>query len=130
LRPQARATVSTQGEGKSGDAAGIGPALDDALLIVAELAAGTILSRPEAMAANGSKPYQYSQIRGVGFNVPDTLVTTSPDAARQFVERHGCVIYKSVSGVRSVVGELREAEIARLSEVRWCPTQLPERVAG
>jgi glutathione synthase/RimK-type ligase-like ATP-grasp enzyme len=130
LRPQDRATLPTPRDGQAGDAASIGPALDDALLIVAELAAGTILNRPDAMAANGSKPYQYRQIRGVGFNVPDTLITTSPDAARQFVERHGCVIYKSVSGVRSVVGELREAEIARLSEVCWCPTQLQERIAG
>ena len=105
-------------------------ALDDALLTVADLAAAVVLNRPDAMAANTSKPYQYAQIRAAGFSVPDTLITTSPDAARAFVAQHGSVIYKSVSGVRSVVGELREADSARLSEIRWCPTQLQQRIRG
>jgi glutathione synthase/RimK-type ligase-like ATP-grasp enzyme len=82
------------------------------------------------MASNSSKPYQYAQIRSVGFAVPDTLITTSAEAASEFVAQHGSVIYKSVSGVRSIVGELREGDIARLSEVRWRPTQLQERIAG
>ena len=105
-------------------------ALDDLLLVVAELAPGVVLNRPDAMAANGSKPYQYGHIRRVGFRVPETLVTTSPEAAREFVARHGRVIYKSVSGVRSIVGELREPDAPRLDDVRWCPTQLQERIAG
>jgi glutathione synthase/RimK-type ligase-like ATP-grasp enzyme len=105
-------------------------ALDDLLLTVAELAPGVVLNRPDAMAANTSKPYQYSQIRAAGFSVPDTLITTSPDAAREFIAHHGSVIYKSVSGVRSVVGMLREADGARLSEIRWCPTQLQQRIRG
>ena len=105
-------------------------ALDDALLTVAELAAALVLNRPDAMAANTSKPYQSAQIRAVGFSVPDTLITTSPDAARAFIAQHGSVIYKSVSGVRSVVGELREADNARLAEICWCPTQLQQRIRG
>ena len=115
LRPQ-DSTVST--------------ALDDLLLTIAELAPAVVLNRPEAMAANTSKPYQYSQIRTAGFSVPDTLITTSLDAARGFITRHGNVIYKSVSGVRSVVGELREADTARLADIRWCPTQLQQRIRG
>jgi glutathione synthase/RimK-type ligase-like ATP-grasp enzyme len=105
-------------------------ALDDLLLTIAELAPALVLNRPEAMAANTSKPYQYSQIRAAGFSVPDTLITTSPDAARAFIAQHGSVIYKSVSGVRSIVGELREADAARLAEIRWCPTQLQQRIRG
>lgn len=105
-------------------------ALDDLLLTIADLAPAVVLNRPDAMAANTSKPYQYAQIRAAGFSVPDTLITTSPDAARAFVAQHGSVIYKSVSGVRSVVGELREADGARVSEIRWCPTQLQQRIRG
>ena len=36
-------------------------ALDDLLLTIAELAPAVVLNRPEAMAANTSKPYRYSQ---------------------------------------------------------------------
>jgi glutathione synthase/RimK-type ligase-like ATP-grasp enzyme len=126
LRSQDRAAFRAFSDGE----ARVGAALDDLLLVVAELAPGVILNRPDAMASNGSKPYQYSLIRSVGFTVPNTLITTSPEAAREFVALHDSVIYKSVSGVRSIVGELREAGDARLFEVRWCPTQLQERIAG
>jgi glutathione synthase/RimK-type ligase-like ATP-grasp enzyme len=105
-------------------------ALDDLLLTIAELAPAVVLNRPEAMAANTSKPYQYSQIRTAGFSVPDTLITTSPEVARAFIAQHGSVIYKSVSGVRSVVGEVREADTARLAAIRWCPTQWQQRIRG
>ena len=58
------------------------------------------------------------------------MITTSPDAACAFITQHGSVIYKSISGVRSVVGELREADTARLAAIRWCPTQLQQRIRG
>jgi hypothetical protein len=125
LRPQDRAMFKPPSAGDV-DAA----ALDDMLLVVAELLPGVVLNRPDAMASNASKPYQYASIRSVGFRVPDTLVTTTTEAARAFVSRHDGVIYKSISGVRSIVGELRTADDARISEVRWCPTQLQERIEG
>lgn len=125
LRPQDRATFPASGDDDV-DAS----ALDDMLLVVAELLSGIVLNRPDAMASNASKPFQYSLIRKVGFRVPDTLVTTTPEAAREFVARHRRVIYKSISGVRSIVGELREPDDSRLYDVRWCPTQLQERIAG
>ncbi|MEJ7809755.1 MAG: hypothetical protein WKG32_04985 [Gemmatimonadaceae bacterium] len=130
LRPQDGAALGPTVRGAAEGAGRVGAALDDMLLVVAELTPAVVLNRPDAMASNSSKPYQYSPIRSVGFAVPDTVITTSPDAAREFVARHGSVIYKSVSGVRSIVGELREVDTARLSEVRWCPTQLQERIAG
>jgi hypothetical protein len=117
VRPQNRAAFASDNREVDG-VARVGAAIDDMLLVVAELSPAVVLNRPDAMAANGSKPYQYSQIRSVGFTVPDTLITTSPE------------VYKSVSGVRSIVGELREPADDRLSEVRWCPTQLQERIAG
>lgn len=107
-----------------------GAALDDALLTLSELAPALVLNRPEAMAANGSKPYQYSQIAAAGFAIPETLITTSPDAAREFGALHGRVVYKSISGVRSIVGELTAEDDARLEDIAWCPTQFQRRVAG
>jgi glutathione synthase/RimK-type ligase-like ATP-grasp enzyme len=96
----------------------------------AEITPAVIVNRLSAMAANHSKPYQLASIRRAGFCVPPTLVTTSPSAARAFWRQHGEVIYKSVSGVRSVVSRLRPEHAERLRNVVWCPTQLQAFVAG
>jgi glutathione synthase/RimK-type ligase-like ATP-grasp enzyme len=82
------------------------------------------------MASNDSKPYQSQLIRSAGFSVPETLVTTDPDAARAFWRRHGDVIYKSVSSIRSIVTRLTLEHIERMRDVRWCPTQLQAYVHG
>ena len=82
------------------------------------------------MAVNNAKPYELQQIAGYAFAVPETLVTTSPEAVRTFHERHGRVIYKSVSGVRSIVSILREDAQERLENVANGPTQFLEYVPG
>lgn len=104
---------------------------DDALLVAwADLVPMTVLNRPAAMAANNSKPYQLAMLAALGFDVPDTLVTTDPEEALRFRERLGRVIYKSVSGVRSIVSELRDVQLARLTDVASGPTQFQEHVPG
>jgi glutathione synthase/RimK-type ligase-like ATP-grasp enzyme len=82
------------------------------------------------MAANNSKPYQLEQIRDLGFLVPETLVTTDPSVAREFWERHGAVIYKSVSSARSIVSRLRPEHVERLGDVSHCPTQFQQYIHG
>ena len=64
------------------------------------------------------------------FDVPSTLITTDPDAARRFWTDSGAVIYKSTSGVRSVVARLGDAHVERLDDVIWCPTQFQRYVPG
>lgn len=107
----------------------------DALMAFTEAAAdalGTrVASRLSAMASNMSKPYQAQLVQAGGFDTPETLVTDDPDAAREFVLAHGGAIYKSVSGVRSIVSVVdlvRDAE--RLARIRWCPVQFQENVRG
>ncbi len=89
-----------------------------------------VINRPTAMASNGSKPYQMAMIEGCGFRVPETLVTTDPETAAAFWDRHERVIYKSVSGVRSTVSRLGPQHRARLADVTWCPTQFQVWVPG
>jgi glutathione synthase/RimK-type ligase-like ATP-grasp enzyme len=89
-----------------------------------------VVNRSQALAANGSKPYQLEQIRNLGFKVPETLITTDPAAALDFWERHGEVIYKSVSGIRSIVSRLRTEHAQRLADVSFCPTQFQVYVPG
>jgi glutathione synthase/RimK-type ligase-like ATP-grasp enzyme len=65
-----------------------------------------------------------------GFAVPATLITTDAEAARRFWTEHGAVIYKSMSGVRSIVTRLTPETDARLDDVQYCPTQFQQYVPG
>jgi hypothetical protein len=103
--------------------------VEAALWCFCDVAPIPVLNRPSAMVSNNSKPFQAQLIRA-HFQVPETLVTTDPDAALAFWQRHRTVIYKSVSGQRSIVTKLSDAHVDRLDDVRWCPTQLQEHVAG
>jgi RimK-like ATP-grasp domain len=105
-------------------------ALISSLSCWAELATANVVNRPSDMASNNSKPYQSSLMRAMGFLTPETLVTTDPAAAKEFWQRHGRVVYKSVSGVRSTVAELSSNDQLRLADVSACPTQFQRYIAG
>lgn len=95
-----------------------------------DLAPGRVLNRSRPQLSNASKPYQAQRIRACGLSVPATLITNQPAEVRSFVARHGRVVYKSASGVRSIVTELLESDLDRLELIRWCPVQFQEYVAG
>ncbi|MBD2561963.1 MULTISPECIES: ATP-grasp domain-containing protein [Nostoc] len=105
-------------------------AVDDTLMSWSEMTPAFVVNRPSAMAANGSKPYQLEQIRSLGFKVPETLVTTDPEAVRSFWELHGDIIYKSISGIRSKVSRVGVEHLERLDNVSWCPTQFQQYIPG
>jgi RimK-like ATP-grasp domain len=89
-----------------------------------------MVNRTAAMGSNSSKPYQAMHIARHGFRVPETLITNQPDLVRDFVARHGRVVYKSASGVRSIARLFGPDDAARLERIRWCPTQFQELVEG
>ena len=97
---------------------------------LAEVAAGTVLTRPSAMLSNGSKPLQSRWIAEQGFEVPELLVTTEAGAAWSFRARHGEVIYKSISGTRSIIQRLTDEHRSRMSDLRWCPTLFQRWIEG
>ncbi|MBV8176770.1 MAG: RimK domain-containing protein ATP-grasp [Verrucomicrobia bacterium] len=105
-------------------------AVEDILLSWAELTPALVLNRPSDMAANGSKPYQASWIESLGFLIPDTLITTDPDAALEFWRQHDRVIYKSISGIRSIISRLTPEHRHRFHHIASCPTQFQEYVPG
>lgn len=105
-------------------------AVHDILLSFAEMTSALVLNRPSAMAANGSKPFQAAWIESLGFRIPDTLLTTDPDAALEFWKQHGRVIYKSMSGIRSIVSRLTPAHRQRFDDIASCPTQFQEYIPG
>jgi hypothetical protein len=105
-------------------------ALHDALLRWSEIAPARVVNRSGPMGSNFSKPFQAQLIRAQGFAVPETLITNDPERVLAFHARHGRIIYKSISGVRSIVCELGDRDIPRLDRIRWCPTQFQQFVDG
>jgi hypothetical protein len=89
-----------------------------------------VANRPRAMLSNASKPYQTQRIAEVGFAVPPTVVTNLPEAALEFRADHGAIIFKSVSGIRSVVSALTPELLSRLNRVRNLATQFQAHIPG
>lgn len=89
-----------------------------------------VVNRPQAMLSNASKPFQIQLVADAGLAVPDTLVTNRPEDVLGFRRRHGRVIYKSISGVRSIVRELDEPALDRIEHVTSLPTQFQAYVEG
>jgi hypothetical protein len=108
--------------------------LHELLIRFADIAPCRVLNRPSDMSSNQSKPFQAHAIRDAGFDIPETVITNDPVVARDFIESAwaggGSVIYKSVSGVRSIVQTVTQDDLSRLDRIRWCPTQFQRRVAG
>lgn len=100
------------------------------LLALSARIAGTVVNRPAAGASNLSKPYQLRRIAAAGIDVPETLVTTDSRQARAFLARHGKLVYKSISGVRSIVSTLDAASTERLGAIAHGPVQLQRWIEG
>ncbi|MGV8978258.1 MAG: ATP-grasp domain-containing protein [Cellulomonas sp.] len=107
-----------------------GRALVELLLGWIDVAPCRVASRPSAMHSNASKPYQAQLIAAAGFAVPETIVTDDPAEVREFAAAQGAVVFKSISGVRSIVRVLEGAALGRLEQVRSLPTQFQALVPG
>lgn len=116
--------------GAESDAARHAIAVGEAISAWSELTPALVVNRLSAMSSNNSKPYQLELIRRHGFAVPDTLVTTDAAAVEEFWARHGEIIYKSISGARSIVARLRPAQRAEFARLAHCPVQFQQFVAG
>jgi glutathione synthase/RimK-type ligase-like ATP-grasp enzyme len=57
-------------------------------------------------------------------------VTNDPDEARKFCDEHGDVIYKSLSGMRSIVRRMDDEHLARLPLLATGPTQFQAFIPG
>jgi glutathione synthase/RimK-type ligase-like ATP-grasp enzyme len=104
--------------------------LDNALFCWAEMTAARVVNRPSAMASNLSKPYQAELIRVQGFHVPETLITTDAVSAEEFWRQYGDIVYKSISGVRSVVTRVTPEHRERFKDLAHCPTQFQRWIPG
>ena len=97
---------------------------------VGELFPGTVVNRISAMGSNASKPYQLRLLAALGFAVPPSLLTNDPAEVLAFEAEHGPLIYKSASGVRSIVRELDAEARQRLDRLQHCPALFQKRLRG
>ena len=97
---------------------------------IAEIADFRVVNRVSAMASNGSKPLQSQCLAAVGFAIPPMLMTNLPQAVLDFEATQGALVYKSASGIRSIVSEFDAAAHARLDQVRHTPTLFQKRLQG
>jgi hypothetical protein len=104
--------------------------LHDALMQWCELTPARVVNRMAPMASNSSKPYQAQLIAAHGLAVPETLVTNDPDEVRAFQRKHGRLVFKSTSGMRSIVQMLEGKHLERLDSIRACPVQFQQFIEG
>ncbi|HEY4108476.1 hypothetical protein [Puia sp.] len=89
-----------------------------------------IANRPSPMMSNNSKPYQAQIIRQSGLDIPDTLITNDSREALDFISSYDTVIYKSISGTRSIVKKTDAESLKAIDRIRFCPVQFQECIQG
>src|SRR6185437_314435 len=89
-----------------------------------------ITNPPSPQMSNNSKPYQAMAIKRFGLDIPQTCITSNPDEAKNFISTHKSVIYKSISGYRSIVKKVTKKDIKQLGKIQYCPVQFQECVTG
>jgi glutathione synthase/RimK-type ligase-like ATP-grasp enzyme len=102
----------------------------DAFYRWSEVTPARVVNRADMQASNGSKPFQAQIIAAAGLLVPPTLITSNAEAVLEFRARHGRIIYKSISGLRSVVRQFEDKDIDRLDRLKWCPVQFQAELEG
>jgi glutathione synthase/RimK-type ligase-like ATP-grasp enzyme len=119
-----------EGEPESSPARRHTRALHDVLYRWIEVADARVVNRSDPQGSNGSKPYQAQLIASYGLRVPETLITNDPAEVLAFRRRHGSIIYKSMSGIRSIVKTLDDDDLVRLGDIGWCPVQFQALIPG
>jgi hypothetical protein len=110
---------------------GIYAEADAALIALFEDLPCTVVNRLRGGMSNCSKAYQALLIEQCGLKAPETLVTNDPAEAKAFFEEcSGDVIYKSLSGIRSIVRKLSNDHLDRLPLLRQGPAQFQRFVPG
>ncbi len=104
--------------------------LHETLMHWSEISSARVVNKIIPMGSNSSKPYQAQLLLEQGLKVPDTLITNQPELVLEFKKKHKKIIYKSISGVRSIVQQFKDDDIKRLKNIYLCPTQFQEFVEG
>ena len=89
-----------------------------------------VVNKYSSMFSNSSKPYQAQIIRKFGLETPPTLITNNINSLREFQKKYPHIIYKSISGIRSIVKEFLPEDEDRLAMIQYCPVQFQAKLDG
>lgn len=89
-----------------------------------------VVNKHSYMFSNASKPYQAQIIKQHGLLTPPTLITNHKEEVLAFQKQHGAIIFKSLSGVRSIVRQFNEQDHERLNLLQYCPVQFQACLDG
>ncbi len=89
-----------------------------------------IINRPNGGWQNMSKPLQMFMLEEFGFCVPPSRSTGIPTDYHQFREQERDIIYKSNSGLRSIVDGIGDEQDCRAEALRYCPVLFQRRIVG
>ncbi len=112
------------------DAAALQYEADAGLMALLDDLPCPVVNRLGGGLSNNSKPYQSLLIRRAGLKVPPTLVTSDPAAVRAFQAEYGDLIYKSASGIRSIVRRLGPDQSDRLALLAHGAAQFQAFIPG
>lgn len=81
-------------------------------------------------ATNFSKPFQISLFGSEKIRVPETLVTSNPQAALKFQAKANPVSFKSTSSERSICMKFEGRWLRRLPKIKNLPVQFQKYIEG
>jgi glutathione synthase/RimK-type ligase-like ATP-grasp enzyme len=98
------------------------------------------ISSPEATLQASDRAKELSAAKAVGFNIPDTLITNDPDAARDFYHsRDGEVVIKALRHHSVVIRDkiysmftrrICKKDLLKLDDLLYAPCILQEQLSG
>ncbi|GAA0572811.1 hypothetical protein GCM10010172_66740 [Paractinoplanes ferrugineus] len=94
-----------------------------------DAARGTVVNRPSGQAHNGSKPLHEWWLARQGFLVPPSRTTSDRERILDFLDRHGPVIVKTITGVRGAA-QLVDAGRFASFDASQGPVHLQRRIEG
>jgi len=89
-----------------------------------------VINKSAPSASNNSKPYQLSLLSKAGFKVPSTYISNDKDLVKTFLRKNVDTVYKSISGVRSIVHKVSDEHLEFIDDVQWCPTLFQKVIDG
>lgn len=75
------------------------------------------LNHPRSAALAESKPVQLQAAAASGLNVPATLITNDPGAARVFAKQHGKICYKPLTSTATTGGKVLFATALQIADL-------------
>lgn len=100
------------------------------LLLMYEQVGVPMFNPPSKTLLSRRKPYQIQQLQAAGCQLPASLITNNPNAAKQFIQQHGECIIKPAAGGSLTLSANQLLEQGSLTNLTAAPAILQQRIHG